>query len=37
VIVAFHLRVLFGEEPWLARTHGEAWDKYKAGAPRWLL
>jgi protein-S-isoprenylcysteine O-methyltransferase Ste14 len=37
VIVAFHLRVLFGEEPWLARTHGEAWDKYKASVPRWLL
>src|SRR6187455_1266500 len=37
VIVAFHLRVLFGEEPWLARTHGEAWDKYRASVPRWLL
>jgi protein-S-isoprenylcysteine O-methyltransferase Ste14 len=37
VIVAFHLRVLFGEEPWLARTHGEAWEKYRARVPRWLL
>jgi protein-S-isoprenylcysteine O-methyltransferase Ste14 len=37
VIVAFQLRVLFGEEPWLARTHGAAWDKYKARVPRWLL
>ena len=37
VIVAFHLRVVFGEEPWLARTHGAAWDEYKAKVPRWLL
>ena len=37
VIVAFQMRVVFGEEPWLARTHGEAWDKYKASVPRWLL
>jgi protein-S-isoprenylcysteine O-methyltransferase Ste14 len=37
VIVAFHLRVVFGEEPWLARTHGAAWDEYRARVPRWLL
>lgn len=37
VIAAFHLRVVFGEEPWLARTHGAAWDEYKARVPRWLL
>jgi len=37
VIVAFHLRVVFGEEPWLARTHGAAWDEYKSKVPRWLL
>jgi protein-S-isoprenylcysteine O-methyltransferase Ste14 len=37
VFVGFHLRVVFGEEPWLARTHGAAWDAYKAKAPRWLL
>lgn len=37
VIVAFHLRVLFGEEPWLARTHGAAWLEYKTRVPRWLL
>jgi len=37
VLVAFHLRVVFGEEPWLARTHGAAWDDYKAKVPRWLL
>lgn len=37
VIVAFHLRVLFGEEPRLARTHGAAWEEYKTRVPRWLL
>ncbi len=37
VFVAFHLRVVFGEEPWLARTHGERWDEYRARVPRWLL
>jgi protein-S-isoprenylcysteine O-methyltransferase Ste14 len=36
VILAFHLRVVFGEEPWLARTHGEAWVRYQAHVPRWL-
>jgi protein-S-isoprenylcysteine O-methyltransferase Ste14 len=37
VIVAFHLRVVFGEEPWLARTHGAAWEEYRASVPRWLI
>jgi len=37
VVVAFHLRVVFGEEPWLARTHGAAWDEYRARVPRWLM
>jgi protein-S-isoprenylcysteine O-methyltransferase Ste14 len=37
VIAAFQLRVVFGEEPWLARTHGAMWDEYKARVPRWLL
>jgi len=36
VMVAFHLRVVFGEEPWLARTHGEQWAQYTARVPRWL-
>jgi protein-S-isoprenylcysteine O-methyltransferase Ste14 len=35
--IAFHLRVVFGEEPWLARTHGAAWEDYRARVPRWLL
>jgi protein-S-isoprenylcysteine O-methyltransferase Ste14 len=33
---AFHLRVVFGEEPWLARTHGAVWSEYKSRVPRWL-
>jgi len=37
VMLAFHLRVVFGEEPWLARTHGEQWAQYKAKVPRWLF
>lgn len=36
VALAFHLRVVFGEEPWLARTHGELWTRYKARVPRWF-
>jgi protein-S-isoprenylcysteine O-methyltransferase Ste14 len=37
VIAAFHFRVVFGEEPWLARTHGQSWEEYRARVPRWLL
>lgn len=37
VAVAFHLRVVFGEEPWLARTHGAKWHEYARRVPRWLL
>jgi protein-S-isoprenylcysteine O-methyltransferase Ste14 len=37
VMLGFHLRVVFGEEPWLARTHGAAWDEYRSKVPRWLL
>ena len=36
VAVAFHLRVVFGEEPWLARTHGDQWHEYARRVPRWL-
>jgi protein-S-isoprenylcysteine O-methyltransferase Ste14 len=36
VVAAFHLRVVFGEEPWLARTHGEQWEHYVARVPRWF-
>ena len=37
VMVAFHIRVVHYEEPWLARTHGAAWARYKAEVPRWLV
>jgi len=36
VMLMFHLRVVLGEEPWLARTHGEAWHRYRAAVPRWF-
>jgi len=36
VITAFHLRIVLGEEPWLARTHGDAWVRYKSRVPRWI-
>jgi len=36
VAVAFHLRVVFYEEPWLTRTHRETWLAYRARVPRWL-
>jgi protein-S-isoprenylcysteine O-methyltransferase Ste14 len=36
VMVVFHLRVVLNEEPFLARTHGDAWQRYKARVPRWL-
>ena len=36
VVTAFHLRIVLGEEPWLARTHGEAWNRYRARVPRWI-
>jgi len=36
VAAAFHLRVVLGEEPWLARTHGAQWEEYARRVPRWL-
>jgi protein-S-isoprenylcysteine O-methyltransferase Ste14 len=36
VATAFHFRVVFGEEPWLARTHAAEWLGYRAQVPRWL-
>ena len=32
----FHLRVVFGEEPWLQRTHGQAWQDYESHVRRWV-
>lgn len=37
VVLAFHLRVVFGEEPWLARRYGDEWRAYKERVPRWLF
>lgn len=34
--VAFHLRVILNEEPFLARTHGTEWDQYRARVSRWV-
>jgi len=36
VAVAFHLRVVLGEEPWLSRTHGQAWADYASRVRRWF-
>lgn len=36
VALAFQLRIVFGEEPWLARTHGEQWQAYRARVGRWV-
>ena len=33
--VAFPLRVVLFEEPWLARRHGAAWTAYAARVRRW--
>ena len=37
VTIGFHLRLVFGEEPWLAQRHGDHWLRYAAGVPRWLF
>jgi protein-S-isoprenylcysteine O-methyltransferase Ste14 len=36
IAIAFHIRVVLGEEPWLARTHGEDWRQYASRVPRWF-
>jgi protein-S-isoprenylcysteine O-methyltransferase Ste14 len=36
VMIAFHLRVVFGEEPGLARRYGEGWVRYRLSVPRWV-
>jgi hypothetical protein len=33
VAAAFQLRVVYGEEPWLARRHAEDWAAYRARVP----
>ncbi len=36
VAIAFHVRVVMAEEPWLRRTHDAAWDDYVRRVRRWL-
>jgi protein-S-isoprenylcysteine O-methyltransferase Ste14 len=36
IALGFHLRVVRGEEPWLARTHGARWEQYRRQVPRWI-
>lgn len=36
MLLAFHLRIVLGEEPRLARVFGEAWTRYLRMTPRWL-
>jgi pimeloyl-ACP methyl ester carboxylesterase len=37
VFLAFHLRVRFGEEPWLRETYHEKWSRYASHVPRWIF
>jgi protein-S-isoprenylcysteine O-methyltransferase Ste14/pimeloyl-ACP methyl ester carboxylesterase len=37
VLLAFHVRVVVGEEPWLRRTYPHAWQRYAPAVPRWLF
>ena len=36
LLALFHLRVVLGEEPYLARAHGAEWEAYRSSVPRWL-
>ena len=36
VVAAFQARVVLAEEPYLAKTHGDRWQDYRAQVPRWL-
>jgi protein-S-isoprenylcysteine O-methyltransferase Ste14 len=36
VLVAFQLRIVLHEEPWLARTFGNDWVPYRERVRRWL-
>ncbi len=35
LFLAFHIRILTNEEPWLAKTFGRDWQAYKDRVPRW--
>jgi protein-S-isoprenylcysteine O-methyltransferase Ste14 len=36
IIIAFHLRVVFGEEPVLAQKFDGEWESYARRVPRWF-
>ncbi|MBW1784282.1 MAG: isoprenylcysteine carboxylmethyltransferase family protein [Deltaproteobacteria bacterium] len=36
LMVSFHLRVVFYEEPELSRLFGDAWASYASSVPRWF-
>lgn len=36
VAVAVHLRIVMHEEPWLARSFGDAWIRYRTRVRRWI-
>lgn len=36
VLVAFHLRIVLHEEPWLAHTFGTTWVQYRKRVSRWM-
>jgi len=36
VAISFHLRVVYGEEPWLSRYYGIQWSEYISHVPRWI-
>ena len=34
--IAFHIRVVVNEEPWLRSQFGDDWARYSANVPRWV-
>jgi protein-S-isoprenylcysteine O-methyltransferase Ste14 len=36
MILAFHVRILLGEEPRLAREFGGEWSRYRSQVSRWI-
>jgi protein-S-isoprenylcysteine O-methyltransferase Ste14 len=34
--LVFHLRVMLGEERWLAARYGDEWNQYRRAVPRWI-
>jgi protein-S-isoprenylcysteine O-methyltransferase Ste14 len=36
IAIAFQVRVIVYEEPWLARLQPQAWDAYRMRVPRWI-